>query len=250
MVKGICPKNWLLQPGCWMDPLGSALLEWIKMRTPGLEYYLKTRVGSLSAGVPAPQHSLHEEKRPPKALLSTASWDGQSVGPWAPLCPDPFRVHGWWDTENHWESLLGGVCDSSQCAPLWQQEECIKELHLELAWCMARTGLQSGPRSARPTSQSRGCSHGWDQSPSSDPHGVEAAKCPREDPSIGWSRRWHSHSKSQNHSQRHWSPLPQPPRRCQSPSSPMGSHPADKHLSHSLGDLHLHPKPWKFQSRV
>ena len=39
--------------------------------------------------------------------------------------------------------------------PQWQQEECIKELCLELAWCMARAGFQSGPRPARPTSQSR-----------------------------------------------------------------------------------------------
>ena len=43
--------------------------------------------------------------------------------------------------------------------PFQQQEECIRELHLELAQHMARAGLQSRPRSARPTSQSRGCSH-------------------------------------------------------------------------------------------
>ena len=43
--------------------------------------------------------------------------------------------------------------------PQWQQEECIKELHLELARHMARAGLQSRPRSPRSSSQSRGHSH-------------------------------------------------------------------------------------------
>ena len=84
--------------------------------------------------------------------------------------------------------------------PCWWQEECIKELHLELAWCMARAGLQSAPEPAMPTLWSRGCSHSWAQYPSAELHGAEAAKCPREDPLTGWSgsRRQHSHSRSRN----------------------------------------------------
>ena len=67
---------------------------------------------------------------------------------------------------------------------------------------------------------------------------------------TGWSksRRWHSHSRSLNHLQRH---LPQPQSRHQSPSpSPPWSCPADKQLSCSLADLHLHPLPQASQSRV
>ena len=77
---------------------------------------------------------------------------------------------------------------------------------------------------------------------------MEVAKHPREDPSTGQSRRSHSCYRSQNHLHR---PLPQSQRRCQSPSSsPPWSCPADEQLSHSLGDLHLHSRPQKFQSRV
>ena len=64
--------------------------------------------------------------------------------------------------------------------PCQQQQECIKELHLELALCVARAGLQSRPGPARPTSQSRGCSHSQAQPPSAESQGAEVAKHPRE----------------------------------------------------------------------
>ena len=236
---------------CWSDPPGSALPENNKMRTPGLEYCLKTKVGSLYAGAPAPQCSLHEEKGAAKVLLSTTTWDCWSDGPWAHLCLGPFRVPRCGDTEDCQENLWRECVTAPSVLPQWWQEECIKELCLELDWHMARAGLQSRSRSARPTSWSRGCSHIWAQSPSAEPQEAEAAKHPREDPSTRQSRRWCSHSRSWNNSQRHGSPLPQSPSRCQSPSpSPPWSGPADEQLSCSLRDLHLCTRPWKSQSRA
>ena len=90
-----------------------------------------TGVGSLSAGVPAPQCCLHEEKRAPKVLPSTTS--GQSDGPLAPLHLDPFRVHRHRNTEDHQAGLLGGVHSSTQCAPppmvWWVYEGAVPRAH-------------------------------------------------------------------------------------------------------------------------
>ena len=148
---------------------------------------------------------------------------------------------------------LGEYVTVPSVLPCQWQEECIKELCLELAQHMARAGLQSGPRPARPTSQSRGHSHGQVQSPSSKPQGTEVTKCPREDPSTqqSGSRRQHSHSRCRSQSQRHQSPLPQHLGRCQPPYPSLpGSHPGDEWLSCSLGDLHLHPLPQESWSRT
>ena len=57
----------------------------------------------------------------------------------------------------------------SSVLPHQWQEECIKELCLELAQCMARAGFQGRPGSARPTSQIRGCPHRWAWSPLAKP---------------------------------------------------------------------------------
>ena len=88
-------------------------------------------------------------------LLSSTSQGSQSDSPWVPPCQDPFRVHRCRDLEGHWEGLLGEYVTAPSVLPWWQQEECIKELCLELAQHMARACLQSRPGSARPTSQRR-----------------------------------------------------------------------------------------------
>ena len=127
-------------------------------RTPRLEYHLQTRVGSLSAGAPAPRCCLHEEKK----------CQGHSQAPhvemakvMAPSTPhlDPFRVHGCINTEDFQADLLGECVVAPSVLPHWWHEECIKELHEELAKCMARACLQNEPRPARPTARSGRCSH-------------------------------------------------------------------------------------------
>ena len=54
----------------------------------------------------------------PKALPNQTTRDGQSDGPWASICLDPFRVHWWHDIESCQTSLPRGVCAGSQFAPL------------------------------------------------------------------------------------------------------------------------------------
>ena len=71
--KGAHLEDWLLKPGSQPDPQGSTFSQQAIMRPPGLEYHLQTRVGSLPAGVYAPQHCLHEEERAAKVLPNTAS---------------------------------------------------------------------------------------------------------------------------------------------------------------------------------
>ena len=74
------------------------------------------------------------------------------------------------------EQVYQGECVvAPSVLPCWWQEECIKELYQELAQHMARAGLQSWPRPARPTSPGRRCSHGhstsWSWSPLARPWG-------------------------------------------------------------------------------
>ena len=153
--------------------------------------------------------------------------------------------------------FMGKYMVAPSVFPCQWQEECIKELCQELTQCMARAGLQNGSGPTRPTVGSGRCSHGcsssWAWFPSAGPWGAELAKCPRGDPLTGWSgsRRQHSHSRCRYRLKWCWSPLPKHPGRHQSPCpSPPWSHPTDKWLSCSLGDLHLHPQPRKSQSRV
>ena len=190
----------LFQLSCWLDPQGSTFSQWVEMRMPELDYWPKTRVRSLSVGVPAPQCSLHEEKRVPKVLQSTAGWDSQRNGLWAALCLDPFRTNRCGDIKDCQTSLQGECVVVPSVLPHQQQEEYIRELCQELAKCIGRAGLQSAPRPARLTSRSSGCFHGHAaskaQSPLSRPQWAELANWPREDPLTGQlgSRRQHSHS--------------------------------------------------------
>ena len=95
---------------------------------------------------------------------------------------------------------------------------------------MARAGLQSGPRPARPTLRSRRFPHchspSWAFSPSPGPHGVESAKQPREDPTMGQlgSRRWCSYSRGRDRLRQHQSPLPQCPSRHKCPLLALHNH--------------------------
>ena len=137
------------------------------MRTSRLKYHSQTRVGSLSAGVHVPQYYLHEEKRVSKVLLSPAS--SQSDGPWAPIHPDPFRVHGCWNTKDHRTGLHGECVVAPSVLPHQWHDECMRELCQELTKHMARASLQGKPGLARPTARSRRCSNGhsasWAQPP-------------------------------------------------------------------------------------
>ena len=162
---------------------------------PGWNTSLQTRLGSLSADVPAPQHCLNE-KRAPKVLPSTTSRDSQSNGPWATLHPHPFRVHRCRNTEYHQEGLLGECIVAPCVLPHQRHEECMTELHKELTKHMARAGIQSKPRLARPTARSRRHSHSCSTSlaffSSAGPLGAESAKWLREDHSTRQegSRSW------------------------------------------------------------
>ena len=133
-----------------------------KTRTPRLEYCPQTRVGSLSAGAPAPQCSFHEEKRVTEGAL-WAPQAGDMAKLQQPLnTPHVWTLLGSTDVEilkDCWAGLPGGVHNGTQCAPHQWDEECISELCQELAKCMARAGLQNEPGLARPTARSRRCSH-------------------------------------------------------------------------------------------
>ena len=120
---------------------------------------------------------------------------------------------------------------------------------------MARAGFQSGPGSARPTSQSRGCSHKWGLvSFSWGLSGWRWANIPEKTHSTRWSK-----SRRQMFLLQELEPFAKIPvslaLNLQAGASlllpvPHWSCPADEWIIHSLGDLHLHPRPWKFQSRV
>ena len=234
MGTGICPKDWLLQMGCWWVPLGQPYLS--ELRRAGIPPDVKNGVSfcwSVCSIMQPPWGGKSTKGAPELCNPRWLKWWPLSTPP-----SGPFRVHICRDLEGCQEGLLGGICNSSQCAPPWH---------------IARAGIQSGPWSARLTSWGRGFPHRWDQSSSAELQEAEVAKHPREDPLTRWSksRRWHSYSTSWNHLQWHWNLMPQPQSRFQSPSSsPPRSHPADEQLSCSFGDLCLHPRPWELQRRV
>ena len=106
---------------------------------------------------------------------------------------------------------LGEYVLAPSMLPCQWQEECIIELCIELAWCMARAGLWSEPGPARPTLWSRRCSHNWAWSPSAEPQWAEVAKHPREDSLTGQSGSRMQHSCSKDELQWCQSPSPQHP---------------------------------------
>ena len=115
----------------------------------GWRNHLLTRVGSLIWK----ECCLHAEKRTPKVLLSITS--SQIDGPWAPLCPDPFRVHRCWNTKDHQAGLQWECIVTLGVLPHQQHDECMRELHQELTKCMARAGPQGELGLTRPTARSR-----------------------------------------------------------------------------------------------
>ena len=119
----------------------------------------KTGMGTVPVGAHAPQCSCHVEKRALKAPPRITIRDGW-VGPWTPLHVDPFRVPWCRDPEGCRTSLHGEHVEATVVLPHRKQDECMRELYQELAMCMARAGLQSKTRLARPSLRSQRCSHG------------------------------------------------------------------------------------------
>ena len=130
------------------------------MRTPGLEYHPQPRVGPLSAGVPAPQCCLHEEKRAPKCSQAPQVETAKAT---VPRHTSVCTFLGSTDTQKHWRSPSRSTRGSAKWHPVflrWQHEECMRELYQEHTKHMARADLQSEPGLVSPTSQpSKGCSH-------------------------------------------------------------------------------------------
>ena len=120
---------------------------------------------------------------------NTSSRDDQSNGPWTSLHLDPIRIHGFRDLKGCRTSLQGEHIVAAGMLPCRQQDEWMRELHQELTRYMARAGLQSKTRPARPSLRS---SHGYStsqtQSPSAGPQGQSSAKWLREDTLAEWSR--------------------------------------------------------------
>ena len=107
--------------------------------------------------------------------------------------------------------------------PSKQPDGCMRELHQELARCMARASLKSEVGAARPSSrgQRHSYSHSISQacSPSAGPQGMEVAKWLKEDAPTRQSELMrHSHSRGRDRSRWHWIPSHQHANRCQSPS--------------------------------
>ena len=213
-------------------------------------------MGPVPVGAHAPQCGGHVEKRASKVPPRIAIGDSQ-VGHWTPLYVDPFRVPWFRDPEGCRTSLHGEHVVASSVLPHRQQDECMRELHQELSRCMARAGLQSEIRSARPSLRSQRCSCGhstsqmWSPLPGS--WGAESAKWLREDTSARQlaSRRWCSCSRGRNRLRQCQSPSPSHPSWCKSPSpSPPGSCPADEWLSCSMEHLHLQLRPHESRRRA
>ena len=153
------------------------------------------------------------------------------------------------------EVYWGSYVLSFSKLPHQQQEECMTELHAELGWCMARTGLRDVPVVDRPTSQGRRCSHAhsgsWACSPTARNRRGEMAKWLRESSANRWSRSQSQCSQSRHRGSHHLSRF----QWCQSPFpwgvhfgryispclNPPNPHPTDEQLNCSLSDLHLHP---------
>ena len=140
--------------------------------------------------------------------------------------------------------------------PCIQQDKCMRELHQELARCMARAGLQCETRMARLSlrdqSHSCSCSISWACSPSAGPRGqkqpIDWKTMPLQD-NLSWEGI--PILGAGNRSRWHWSPSPQYPSRHQSPSpSPLWSHPANKWLSHTMKNLNLQTRLHACRSRA
>ena len=161
-------------------------------------------------------------------LPSTANWDGQSDGPWTPLCVDPFRVHGFRDLKGYQTSLWGKHVVAPNILPHRQQDECMSELCQEVTKHMTRAGLQDEPRPARPTARSRRCSHCNSASrvhfPSARPQGTELVKWLQEDHWAGWagSRSQCSYSRGRNRSG--WYQTPPHDAQASASHPPLGPH--------------------------
>ena len=116
------------------------------------------------------EHLLHNAASMRRKKCQWCSWKLQAemAKVMAPEYPSFWTLLGSMDVDilKITEKDSWGNYVTAPSVPLWwQQEECIKELCQELAQCTARAGLQSRPRSARPTSLIMGCSHRWAQSP-------------------------------------------------------------------------------------
>ena len=72
----------------------------------------KQESGPLFAGVPAPQHCLHEEKR----ALEHCKWGWPKQWPLSMPPSTPFRVHRHRNTKDCQAGLLGGVHSGAKCA--------------------------------------------------------------------------------------------------------------------------------------
>ena len=147
---------------------------------------------------------------------------------------------------------LGSLRSQPMVYLLWALfRECIKELHLETSPVHGQCWPPEWTRA------SRAPLHEVGEDPtavpphkpsllSSGPWGTESAKLLREDPLTEQMGSKRQHSRHGNRSKQCQSPSPLPPGRPQFPSpSPPQSHPTDEQLTHSLGDLHLHPWPWE-----
>ena len=138
--------------------------------------------------------------------------------------------------------------------PYRQQDGWMRDLYQKITMYMARTGLQSDTRAARPSSRGQRHPHSHSIklacSPSAGPWWTEVAKQLKEDiPKGQLESRRHYHSRERDRMRWHWSPSPQCPSRCQSPSSrPPWSHPAEEQLSHSMKNLYLQTRPHESRS--
>ena len=136
---------------------GQLFLDEKKERISGLEHCPQTGMGPFSPGAYASQHHPDAEKRTSKALPSTATHQGDS-----PEHPS-MRTLLWSqdaETLKVAEWVYWGECAvAPSILPCRQQDECMRELHQELARCMARADLLGESSLARPTARGRRCSH-------------------------------------------------------------------------------------------
>ena len=186
--EGIHLEDWLLKLGTQPDPLEATVLEWVVQRASGQEHHPETGMGFVPVGVHSPQCSHHAEKKALKALLKITIGNGW-VGHWTPLHADPFRIC--WCSNPEAYRQEHAVAPS--VLPCRLQDKCMMELCQELARYMARAGLQSKTRSARPSSKGWRCSHSHSilQAcyPSAGHWGTEAAQQLKDDTPVGESRR-------------------------------------------------------------
>ena len=151
--------------------------------------------------------------------------------------------------------FTGGVQLCPVFFPHKQQDECMKELNQELAWHMARAGLQSETRSARPPSRGQRHSHS---------HSVSWSCSPQ--PYLGEWRRPRDWKKTPLQDDQSWEGIPilgagmvevaseslssMPKQVPVTLHYPPWSHPADEQLSCSMKDLNLQTRPCQSRSRA